>query len=603
MSDRSYPCFYPGEFSPPTKYHLNTVQWLLNKPEVHRVNVVIGNSKPGQLSQEQIHELWDMLLKYDFAPQAGLIKAKQQGPISHIYETFNKDKNLPAYIALDEKSSRNMKLQEKFEQFPYFGIQIIPSQFHKSSKTLMSCAQDNDLEGVKRELPDGVSDDFVQKYIEIINKNRQDPEAPEERSPYIDHKSRYMNMFSDGFWKNVFQPMSDEVLNEVISNHAKKKALEKYKKENLEVQDDYIMRYIDKFSEKQASNVFKNKDINQYKFDQLKELIDKNFPSDNPKKNSKEVDFKGSEDVVYNNNGLLILLGDLKEKCIRYGKGYPWCISRKDTNMYHSHRMRETEPSFYFVFDEDKPKEDRYHAIVIYVDNKGDYYIANSHFQWDEEVSWYDIESIQPKLKGLQKLIKHIPTSPEEKNVYQKIKNRITDKDYKDFSYTEKDLFISTGKTLSQEMILNTPKKLISKYAVTTIGNNIPKEIEKSLPPSDQKKLKDNRIREYKDLAKFIYYKEELTAKDLNIEKDLDFRNIKITSLPNNLKVGRNLYLNNTNITSLPDNLEVKGDLHLNDTKIDSLPDNLKVTGVIYINNNLKDIPKKFESSIRYKTT
>lgn len=209
MIERSYPCFYPGEFSPPTKYHLNTVQWLLNKPEVHRVNVVIGNSKPGQLSQEQIHELWDMLLKYDFAPQAGLIKAKQQGPISHIYETFNKDKNLPAYIALDEKSSRNMKLQEKFEQFPYFGIQIIPSQFHKSSKNLMSCAQNNDFEGIKRELPDGVSDDFIKRYVAIINQNQQDPEAPEEKSPYIDHKSRYMNMFSDGFWKSLFQPTED----------------------------------------------------------------------------------------------------------------------------------------------------------------------------------------------------------------------------------------------------------------------------------------------------------------------------------------------------------------------------------------------------------
>ena len=204
--ERSYPCFYPGEFSPPTKYHLNTLHWLLSKPEIHRVNVVLGADQSGQVTQEQKAKLWEMLLRSNFAPQAGIIKSKQHGPISEIYEAFNKDKNLPAYLAVDEKSSRNKKLQEKFENFPYFGIQIIPSQFHKSSKNLWSAAQNNDFEGVKSELPGDFTDDMVESYMEILRPKQQDPEAPEENSPYTDYKSRYMNMFNDGFWKSVFQP-------------------------------------------------------------------------------------------------------------------------------------------------------------------------------------------------------------------------------------------------------------------------------------------------------------------------------------------------------------------------------------------------------------
>jgi len=204
MNIQSYPCFYPGEFSPPTKYHINTLHWLLSKPEIHRVNVVIGADAPGQLSQDQKYELWDMLLKSNFAPQAGIIKAKQCGPISHIYETFNKDKKLPAFIALDEEASRNMKLQERFEDFPYFGIQIIPSQFHKSSKNLISAANNGDVQGVKKELPPDFSDDAVKKYMDIVCQKKEDPEAPQEKSPYIDYRTKYMNMFDDGFWKSSF---------------------------------------------------------------------------------------------------------------------------------------------------------------------------------------------------------------------------------------------------------------------------------------------------------------------------------------------------------------------------------------------------------------
>jgi hypothetical protein len=210
MYDKSYPCYYPGEFSPPTKYHLNTLHWLLSKPEIHRVNVVIGSDQQGQITQDQKARLWEMLFKSKFAPQAGIIKSKQNGPISEVYEAFNKDKNLPAFLALDENASRNKKLQEKFQNFPYFGIQIIPSQFHKSSKNLLTAVQNNDFEGVKNELPGDFSDDSVRDYMDILKPKQQDVEAPEEQSPNIDYKSRYTNMFNDGYWKNVFQPIEKD---------------------------------------------------------------------------------------------------------------------------------------------------------------------------------------------------------------------------------------------------------------------------------------------------------------------------------------------------------------------------------------------------------
>ena len=67
------------------------------------------------------------------------------------------------------------------------------------------------------------------------------------------------------------------------------------------------------------------------------------------------------------------------------------------------------------------------------------------------------------------------------------------------------------------------------------------------------------------------------------IDGDLNLRDTKITSLPDNLTVGGYLDLKNTPITSLPDNLTVGDDLYPSGTKITSLPDNLTVGGNLYL--------------------
>lgn len=209
MNQLRYPCFYPGDFAPPTKMHLNTLHWLLSKPEVGHVNVVLGKSKPGEITQEQKKALWEILLKSSMAPQASVIVSKGNGPISEIYDIFSKKKDMPSYIALDEKSSRNKKFQEKFEVFPHYGIQLIPSQFKMSSDKVIKAVQDNDDDLLKSELPSDFNSDMIKSYKEIL-KQKNDPEAPEEMSPNLNYKDRYISMFNDGFWKSVFNPINND---------------------------------------------------------------------------------------------------------------------------------------------------------------------------------------------------------------------------------------------------------------------------------------------------------------------------------------------------------------------------------------------------------
>jgi len=379
----------------------------------------------------------------------------------------------------------------------------------------------------------------------------------------------------------------ENIILQELSDSAKKKALEKFKKENPNLTDNQINYYINAFETYSSNkNIFPKTDLMQYKFSELEQIVDKNFSKEKLTGGDK-IEYKGGEDELYNKNNLLILLGDLKQKCISYGSGYKWCISRTDSsNMFYSYRMRLNEPVFYFVFDKDKPKEDKYHAIVIYINKQKQYYVANANNEGDKQMSWDQIVEIQPKLKDLQSIFKHIPLKPEEREEYNKFKEPISFEEYEKLSYDQKNKYISFGHDLSYNQVEITPKELLIKYAKTTIGNNLPEDFVKKMSPSDQKELKNNRIKKYGELnSKFIYYQNDLTSEDLTVKGGLNLNNTKITSLPDNLKVEGSLYLNNTKITSLPDNLKVEGSLYLSNTKITSLPDNLKVVGDLYLSN------------------
>jgi hypothetical protein len=203
-----HPCYYPGEFAPPTKMHLNALYWLLNRPEISHVHVVIGKDN-GPISQDQKAKMWEMLMKSSFSPQATVIKSKDNGPLSEVYSIFE-EKGKPAYLALDEKAARNKGLQKKFAKFPNYGMQLLPSQFYKSSANLHQAAIDGDKETVKSELPDDFSDSQIDEYMRILSKPVVTDEPLEDKSPLINYKEEYTKKFSDGFWKSVFEPLKED---------------------------------------------------------------------------------------------------------------------------------------------------------------------------------------------------------------------------------------------------------------------------------------------------------------------------------------------------------------------------------------------------------
>ena len=314
--------------------------------------------------------------------------------------------------------------------------------------------------------------------------------------------------------------------------------IEKEKK-NL-IPDEKIRMYIDLWDEYSQGFPQQFKDITKLSLDQIiritRDADFRKYISGKKNRFFTNEEPNAELDTLYNKNNLTIMKGDLREKCIRYGDGYSWCISRKDAqNMFYSYRMRMGEPMFYFVFDKDKPKEDIYHAIVIYVDNQDIFKVATSNNPGDVQMTWDEIIQKQPKLTGLEGIFKHKPLTPEEKADYKKYKNMVSDETYDNFSLEEKYKYFKFGHSLTDNQQDLTPDELIGVYA-KLMPTKINNKTWKRLKSGDKRKIITDVIDENNNISPYDFYKNVLKnfwhlselPKEI-VKKDKNGENIVIT--------------------------------------------------------------------------
>lgn len=77
-----------------------------------------------------------------------------------------------------------------------------------------------------------------------------------------------------------------------------------------------------------------------------------------------QIDHSDHKPPIFKNDELEVYETDGPGDCIRYGKGYSFCISQPGNTMWK--RYRDTEIStFYFVYDRKRPKTDPLHVVVV----------------------------------------------------------------------------------------------------------------------------------------------------------------------------------------------------------------------------------------------
>jgi Txe/YoeB family toxin of Txe-Axe toxin-antitoxin module len=283
-------------------------------------------------------------------------------------------------------------------------------------------------------------------------------------------------------WKNE--------LNEAYSEKAVKGFIDKFKEEaddlNIQVTDDQLKSYIERFDVLKNSPNVTEKDLNKWTLSKLIRLVTSTKGAEAPE------EAENTPDVVYNQDGLTIYNGSKEDNCLNYGRGESWCITRGSFGNYRYDTNRKN-PTFYLVKDSNLSDSDRKSFFVVVVGSDNTYKasdrsnndVGGRATEWDRWESWSFIEQNFPSITGLRNIFKYIPLSSSEKLNQSYKNNPATIREFIKFPYSVKEqyLVVRKGRELFTDVSTDEfVEKYLPKYPqlasfISTNYGIIPSEI------------------------------------------------------------------------------------------------------------------------------
>ena len=233
-------------------------------------------------------------------------------------------------------------------------------------------------------------------------------------------------------------------------------------------------------------------------------------------------------DAIVDDENVTIFKGDSEHKCVKYGKGYSFCISRPGGgNMFSSYRLSKSS-TFYFIYFKNVPKSNPKHIMVLDKTKDGwEWTFGDNNTR--QIVGGFDVVVQKfPVLKKYEYIFENNPLSDKEKNNIKHLKNFKSHQDLKtfnDFDYELKNLIVKSGITLNDDIFKSLDKNLRNEYV--SIGTNLTKYQAGNLNDSEIKRYRNVRkltIDQYIDIDK---YKPSILDKDLNDKVRIDENGIK----------------------------------------------------------------------------
>jgi hypothetical protein len=290
---------------------------------------------------------------------------------------------------------------------------------------------------------------------------------------------------------NVFDRLYEQVILE-FSEGATKKIIQKFSNEASE-QD--IRRELDDFEK--YKNSLQKKDPFQYKsWIEFTEAIHaaKGKAEFKKKKIPDESQITSTDDIIADDENVTIYKGDSQDKCVMYGKGYTFCISRQaGGNMFSSYRLGK-ESTFYFIYFKKKAKTENDHIMVLDHTNSGyEWTFANN----DTETiggGWNEIVSKYPELKKYERLLINKKLDDTEKLFLQKLENFTntpTLEEFSKLSYKEKVQALKSVVDLPDDIWKTLDSTLRNEFL--SIGPNLTDHQANDLKPNEIERYKKMR--------------------------------------------------------------------------------------------------------------
>ncbi len=250
-----------------------------------------------------------------------------------------------------------------------------------------------------------------------------------------------------------------------------RRLMNKFKEEaddlNINITDEQLKAYIERFDQLKNSPKITEKDLRKYSLSQLIKLI---------------TTYKGGEipdsvdttpDVVYDQDGLIIYNGSRENNCLNFGRGERWCITRGSYFGNYRYNKERKYATFYLVKDTNLPPSDRKSFFVVVVGEDNTYKasdrsnndVGGRATEWDRWEPWSFIESNFPSVTGLRSIFKYIPLSSNEKVNQRYAKEAIGIREWLKLPYSVKEqyLVIRKDKGLFSDI---TNDEFVSKYLV-----------------------------------------------------------------------------------------------------------------------------------------
>lgn len=136
-----------------------------------------------------------------------------------------------------------------------------------------------------------------------------------------------------------------------------------------------------------------------------------------------------SEDIMYEDDEVIILNTDTKAKCVMYGRGEKWCITKPDLNYYNTYRLSYGATP-YFVLQKNVKGDE--HKVVIMNYGRRGYAIAdrsnagNRIGSQHQTMDWYQIEQELPNLSGLERYFPYREITDDERK-YAELLDKVKD--------------------------------------------------------------------------------------------------------------------------------------------------------------------------------
>jgi len=253
--------------------------------------------------------------------------------------------------------------------------------------------------------------------------------------------------------------------------------MNKFKEEaedlNIEVSDEQLKKYIERFDTLKNSPKVTDKDLRKYSLSKLIKLV-----TSSPGTELSDDDGEDqTPDVVYQGNGITIWNGAKQGNCITYGAsqkmpdGSRWCITSPGGSHWANYRYGSSSnyPTFYLAKNNNLSDSDILSFVALQVLDNGQYKFTNrkNNPGMEGPFNWETLNSRIPWLRNipnLKNILKYIPFSKAEKqrDVYKN--NPISIKQWikEPFSIKKQYLIIRAGNNKLFNDISN--DIFISKY-------------------------------------------------------------------------------------------------------------------------------------------